>query len=92
MVPSVETAFNWMSILMVKSFETLGTETVNLNIAKAILNKSIINIVLSGDKFSIISLEIDNEIKVSNVCFHSGQYLKIWSSEIKYIKETEIGK
>lgn len=91
MVPSVETAFNWMSILMVKSFETLGTETVNLNIAKAILNKSIINIVLSGDKFSIISLEIDNEIK-SNVCFHSGQYLKIWSSEIKYIKETEIGK
>lgn len=77
---------------MVKSFETLGTETVNLNIAKAILNKSIINIVLSGDKFSIISLEIDNEIKVSNLCFHSGQYLKIWSSEIKYIKETEIGK
>lgn len=77
---------------MVKSFETLGTEPMNLNTAKAIHNESIINIVLSGDKFSIISSETENEIKVSNPCFHLGQYLKIWSSEIKYIKETEIGK
>lgn len=69
---------------MTISLETLGIETVNFSIAKAIHNKSTINITLSGDKFSIISFKIENEIK--------GQYLKIWSSEIKYIMEIEIGK